>query len=99
MSKVKDLTRELRNKDEEIEDQRKIIDSLKQDKRRGEKAINELQNQFDEARSETSKEHRLRERAEQYAQDLEVEMENLKRRQMGRLVSSNAVEMTQEISR
>ncbi|BFZ07324.1 hypothetical protein BsWGS_10363 [Bradybaena similaris] len=98
-SKVKELTRELRNKEEEMEDQRKIIDTLKQDKRRGEKAINELQNQFDEARSEASKEHRLRERAELYAQDLEAEMESLKRRQMGRLATSSVVEMTQEISR
>ena len=41
-SKVKELSREVRNKEEEIEDQRRLIDSLKQEKRKGEKAVNEV---------------------------------------------------------
>ncbi|XP_035826923.1 serine/threonine-protein kinase MRCK alpha isoform X4 [Aplysia californica] len=98
-SKVKELTREVRNKEEEIEDQRRMIDSLKSEKRKGEKTINELQNHLDEARSESGKERRLRERAEQYAQDLEVEMESIKRKQMGRTAGANVVELTQEVSR
>ncbi|GFO48655.1 serine/threonine-protein kinase mrck alpha [Plakobranchus ocellatus] len=98
-SKVKELSREVRNKEEEIEDQRRIIDNLKQEKRKGEKAINELQNLLDEARSESGKERRLRERAEQYAQDLEAEMESIKRKQIGRSAATNVVELTQEISK
>ncbi|KAK3713298.1 hypothetical protein RRG08_043878 [Elysia crispata] len=98
-SKVKELSREVRNKEEEIEDQRRLIDSLKQEKRKGEKAVNELQNQLDEARSESGKERRLRDRAEQYAQDLEAEMESLKRKQIGRTAAANVVELTQEISK
>jgi len=98
-SKVKELNREVRNKDEEVEDQRRAIDGLKQDKRKGDKSINELQNLLDEARSESGKERRLRERAEQYAQDLEQEMEGIKRKQMGRGTSGGVVELTQEVSR
>ena len=41
-SKVKELSRDVRNKEEEIEDQRRTIDSLKQEKRKGEKSINEV---------------------------------------------------------
>lgn len=58
-----------------------------------------LYNQVDEARSEQSKEHRLRERAETYAKDLEEEIENVKRRQMGRKGSPDTTVLTQEIAR
>ncbi|CAL1542564.1 unnamed protein product [Lymnaea stagnalis] len=99
-SKVKELTREVRNKEEEIEDQRRLVENLKQEKRKGEKTVNELQNQLDESRSESSKERRLRERAEQYTQDLEAEIENLKRKNIGRsTATSNVAELNQEISR
>ncbi|XP_059170466.1 serine/threonine-protein kinase MRCK alpha-like isoform X3 [Physella acuta] len=99
-SKVKELTREFRNKEEENEDQRRIIEQARQEKRKAEKSINELQNQLDEAKSESSKEKRLRERAEQYTQDIEVEMESLKRKHRGRQgVTDNVVELNQEITR
>ena len=45
-SKVKELNREVRNKDEEVEDQRRAIDGLKQDKRKGDKSINEVSKFF-----------------------------------------------------
>ena len=61
--------------------------------------LSQLQNLLDEARSESGKERRLRERAEQYAQDLEQEMEGIKRKQMGRGTSGGVVELTQEVSR
>lgn len=41
-SKVKELTRDVRNKEEEIVDQHKAIDTLKQDKKKGEKTISEV---------------------------------------------------------
>ncbi|KAK7481172.1 hypothetical protein BaRGS_00027605 [Batillaria attramentaria] len=71
-SKVKELTRENRNKDEEIDDIKHKLESLRADKRKAEKTMNELQNQLDEAKSNVGKEVRVRERAEQYAKDLEV---------------------------
>lgn len=41
-SKVKELTREFRNKEEENEDQRRIIEQSRQEKRKAEKSINEV---------------------------------------------------------
>ncbi len=61
--------------------------------------LRQAQNQIDEAKSEAGKEKRLRERSEQYTQDLEQEIENIKRRQMGRSGSSSNLELTQEITR
>ncbi|BFZ11843.1 hypothetical protein BsWGS_14882 [Bradybaena similaris] len=98
-SKVKELTREVRNKEEEISDQQKSCDSLKQDKRKLERTISELHNQIDEARSEAVKESRLRERASTYSKELEAEIERLKRSQIGRSASADPAELTKEISR
>ena len=59
----------------------------------------QLQNQLDEAKSNVSKESRVRERAEQYTKDLVLEMEQLKRRQLGRAESSGIAELTAEIAK
>lgn len=40
-SKVKELTRENRNKDDEIEDSRRKLDSLKAEKRKADKTVTE----------------------------------------------------------
>ncbi|XP_046364774.1 serine/threonine-protein kinase MRCK alpha-like isoform X1 [Haliotis rufescens] len=98
-SKVKELTREARNKEEETEDYKSKLDGIRLEKRRLEKLISEAQNQIDEAKSEAGKEKRLKERAEQYVSDLEQELEKIKRRQMGRSSSSTNLELTQEITR
>ena len=59
----------------------------------------QMQNQLDETKSNVSKEIRVRERAEQYAKDLESEMERLKRKHIGRSEASANAELTEEISR
>lgn len=59
----------------------------------------QLQNLLDEAKSNVSKEMRVRERVEQYAKDLESEMERLKLRHVGRADSSGVTELTEEIVR
>lgn len=41
-SKVKELTREARNKDEEIEEYRRKLDSVKNERRRAEKNVQEV---------------------------------------------------------
>ncbi|KAK7103526.1 hypothetical protein V1264_018406 [Littorina saxatilis] len=97
-SKVKELTRESRNKDEEVEDMKRKLDTMKADKRKTEKTTSELQNQLDEAKSTASKETRVRERAEHYAKDLELEIEKLKRKLMGRSDSTATSELTEEIA-
>lgn len=58
----------------------------------------QLQNQLDEAKSTASKETRVRERAEHYAKDLELEIEKLKRKLMGRSDSTATSELTEEIA-
>ncbi|KAL8615672.1 hypothetical protein ACOMHN_034822 [Nucella lapillus] len=98
-SKVKELTREIRNKDEELEEYRHKLDTHKMEKRKADKAVSELQNQLDEAKSSVSKEMRIRERGEQYAKDLELEMEKLKLKHIGRSEASANAELTEEISR
>ena len=59
----------------------------------------QLQLQVDELRSESSKERKMRERADEYNQELEQELETLKRKQIGRASSTTNLELTQEISR
>ncbi|PVD25745.1 hypothetical protein C0Q70_13405 [Pomacea canaliculata] len=94
-SKVKELTRENRNKDDEIEDSRRKLDSLKAEKRKADKTVTEasLQNQLDEVGSEVAKEKRLRERAEQYAEELKSKLD------MGRSGTTAKLELTQEVNR
>lgn len=41
-SKVKELTRESRNKDEEVEDMKRKLDTMKADKRKTEKTTSEV---------------------------------------------------------
>lgn len=41
-SKVKELTREIRNKDEELEDYKHKTETLKAEKRKGDKALSEV---------------------------------------------------------
>lgn len=98
-SKVKELTREVRNTTEELDEYKRKLDTLKNERRRGEKTITELQTQVDEVRSEASKEKKMRERADEYNQELEQELETLKRKHIGRASSTTNLELTQEISR
>ncbi|KAL8613630.1 hypothetical protein ACOMHN_022049 [Nucella lapillus] len=98
-SKVKELTRECRNMDEELEDSKLKVDSLKAEKQKAEQTLSELVNQLDEARSNVTKETRVRERTEQYAKDLENENERIKLKQLGRSDSVANAELTQEIAR
>ncbi|XP_048738047.2 serine/threonine-protein kinase MRCK alpha-like isoform X4 [Ostrea edulis] len=98
-SKVKELTREARNKDEEIEEYRRKLDSVKNERRRAEKNVQELHGQVDEYRADSNKERKLRERAEQYSRELEQEIEAAKRKNLNRGPTASHLEMSQEISR
>ncbi|KAK3093861.1 hypothetical protein FSP39_021152 [Pinctada imbricata] len=98
-SKVKELTRELRNKDEEADEYRRKMDSVKNERRRLEKNMAELQGQVDEYKSDSNKERKLKERAEMYSRELEQEIENIKRRNLIRGPSSSQLELTQEVTR
>ncbi|XP_078315965.1 serine/threonine-protein kinase MRCK alpha-like isoform X3 [Crassostrea virginica] len=98
-SKVKELTRESRNREEEMEEYRRKLDSVKNERRRAEKNVQELHGQCDEYRADANKERKLRERAEQYSRELEQEIEAAKRKNLNRGPTTSHLEMSQEISR
>ncbi|XP_015923489.1 serine/threonine-protein kinase Genghis Khan isoform X7 [Parasteatoda tepidariorum] len=93
------LSRQVRDKEEELETAMQKIDILRQDLRKAEKFRRELEARVEEAQSEATKERRLRERTEEYAHHLEDEMESLKQRHIGRAPSPVHLETLQEVNR
>ncbi|WAR18658.1 MRCKA-like protein [Mya arenaria] len=90
---------DLRNITEESDEYKRKLDSLKNERRRIEKNVVDLQNQLDEVRSEHVRERKLRERAEENSQEIEMEMEALKRKHAGKDNTMASLELSQEISR
>ncbi|KFM75625.1 Serine/threonine-protein kinase MRCK beta, partial [Stegodyphus mimosarum] len=93
------LSRQVRDKEEELETAMQKIDILRQDLRKAEKFRREFEARVEEAQSEATKERRLRERTEEYAHHLEDEMEALKQRHIGRAPSPVHLEALQEVNR
>ncbi|KAG2468037.1 MRCKA kinase, partial [Polypterus senegalus] len=98
-SQKQKLTRQLRDKEEEIEGFVQKIENLRQDIRKVERLKKELEAQAEAASAEASKEKKLRERSEQYAKQLEEELEGLKQKQVGRSPGISNVEHQQEIAK
>uniref|UniRef100_A0A8C4RMH9 Serine/threonine-protein kinase MRCK alpha n=1 Tax=Erpetoichthys calabaricus TaxID=27687 RepID=A0A8C4RMH9_ERPCA len=98
-SQKQKLTRQLRDKEEEIEGLVQKIENLRQDIRKVERLKKELEAQAEAASAESSKEKKLRERSEQYAKQLEEELEGLKQKQVGRSPGISNVEHQQEIAK
>ncbi|KAF2356106.1 Protein kinase C-terminal [Trinorchestia longiramus] len=71
------LSRQVRDKEEELEAAMNKTDSLRQDLRKAEKLRRDLEVRLDEAEAESSKERKLRERSEDYTRSLEAELEKL----------------------
>ncbi|CAL1272600.1 unnamed protein product [Larinioides sclopetarius] len=93
------LSRQVRDKEEELETAMQKIDILRQDLRKAEKFRREFEARIEEAQSEATKERRLRERTEEYAHHLEDEMEAMKQRHIGRAPSPVHLETLQEVNR
>ncbi|XP_050718835.1 serine/threonine-protein kinase Genghis Khan-like isoform X3 [Eriocheir sinensis] len=93
------LSRQVRDKEEELETAMQKIDTLRQDLRRAEKLRRELESRSDEAEAEASKERKLRERSEEYTRSIEGELEKMQQRPHGRSPSLNSIEASQEVSR
>uniref|UniRef100_A0A8C2Z1P4 non-specific serine/threonine protein kinase n=1 Tax=Cyclopterus lumpus TaxID=8103 RepID=A0A8C2Z1P4_CYCLU len=83
------LTRQLRDKEEEMEALLQKMDIMRQEIRKTEKNRKEL----DDAKAEAQKERKLREHSEVYSKQLETEMQHLKVRVSG------GAEFQQELSR
>lgn len=93
------LSRQVRDKEEELETAMQKIDTLRQDLRRAEKLRRELESRSDEAEAEATKERKLRERSEEYTRSIEGELEKMQQRPHGRSPSLNSIEASQEVSR
>lgn len=93
------LSRQVRDKEEELDTAMQKIDNFRQDLRKADKLRRELEARVEEAQAEAMKERRLRERSEEYAHHLEEEMESMKQRHVGRVGTPSQVEANQEINR
>ncbi|XP_031835609.1 serine/threonine-protein kinase gek isoform X1 [Nomia melanderi] len=93
------LSRQVRDKEEELEVVMQKVDSLRHDIRKAEKLRRELENRVEEAMAETSKERKLRERSEEYCKQMQEETEKIRQRSIGNDVSANHALATQEINR
>lgn len=69
------LSRQVRDKEEELEVAMQKVDALRQDMRRAEKLRRELEARVEEALAEAGKERKLRERSEEYCRQMEQETE------------------------
>lgn len=93
------LSRQVRDKEEELEVAMQKVDSLRHDIRKAEKLRRELENRVEEAMAETSKERKLRERSEEYCKQMQEETEKIRQRSVGNDSSANQALATQEIHR
>ncbi|EZA60465.1 hypothetical protein DMN91_011208 [Ooceraea biroi] len=93
------LSRQVRDKEEELEVAMQKVDTLRHDIRKAEKLRRELENRIDEAMAETSKERKLRERSEEYCKQMQEETEKIRQRSLGNDTSGNHALATQEINR
>ncbi|XP_051502399.1 serine/threonine-protein kinase MRCK alpha isoform X2 [Myxocyprinus asiaticus] len=93
------LTRQLRDKEEEIDTLNQKVEALRLDVRKAERAKKEMEAQAEEWSAEAQKEKKLRERSEQYSRQLEDELEGMKQKQVGRSPSVGSSEQNQEFSK
>ncbi|KAM9191491.1 serine/threonine-protein kinase MRCK beta isoform 1-T1 [Mergus octosetaceus] len=97
-SQKQKLSRQLRDKEEEVEVSMQKIDAMRQDIRKLEKIRKELEAQLEEVAAEASKERKLREHSEAFSKQLENELEALKLKQGGRAAGAT-LEHQQELSK
>ena len=95
------LSRQVRDKEEELEVAMQKIDSLRHDIRKAEKLRRELEARVEDAMAETSKERKLRERSEEYCKQMEEETEKLRQRNLvgSDTSAANQTHASQEIVR
>lgn len=72
-SQKQKLSRQVRDKEEELEIAMQKIDTLRNDMRKFEKLRRELESRIEDAIAEATKERKLRERSEEYCRQLQVE--------------------------
>ncbi|XP_042704476.1 serine/threonine-protein kinase MRCK alpha isoform X3 [Chrysemys picta bellii] len=98
-SQKQKLTRQVRDKEEEMDVVMQKVEILRQELRRTERLKKELEVHAEAAAAEASKDRKLRERSEQYSKQLESELEGLKQKQVGRSPGVSSTEHQQEITK
>jgi len=93
------LSRQVRDKEEELEGAMQKIDALRHDIRKAEKLRRDMEARIEEAIAETGKERKMRERSEEYCRQVEQEAERMRARvSTGDSAAANA-HASQELAR
>ncbi|GAB6026046.1 Serine/threonine-protein kinase MRCK gamma [Chamberlinius hualienensis] len=98
-SQKQKLSRQVRDKEEELENAMQKIDNLRQDLRKAEKLRIELEVRLEQAQAEAEKERKLRERSEGHAKQLDEEVASLQRSKTGQNLALATDETSQELNR
>ncbi|KAF4084154.1 hypothetical protein AMELA_G00125440 [Ameiurus melas] len=93
------LSRQLRDKEEEMDALNQKLEALRLDLRKAERTRKEMEAQAEESASEAQKEKKLRDRSEQYSRQLEEELAAVKQKQAGRSPAAGAPEQHQEFTK
>uniref|UniRef100_A0A674B598 non-specific serine/threonine protein kinase n=1 Tax=Salmo trutta TaxID=8032 RepID=A0A674B598_SALTR len=91
------LSRQLRDKEEEMDAAVQKVDAMRQDIRKTEKARKELEAQLEDAKAEASKERKLRDHSEVYSKQLEMELETLKQQELQQELSKVKSELDKKV--
>ncbi|XP_051951411.1 serine/threonine-protein kinase MRCK alpha-like [Xyrauchen texanus] len=94
------LSRQLRDKEEELEGVSQKLEALQLDIRKSERVRKEFEAQAEEQATEAQKERKLRERTEQYSRQLEEDLEGMKQvKQSGPPHTAASSDQQQELMR
>ncbi|XP_075994751.1 serine/threonine-protein kinase MRCK alpha isoform X3 [Genypterus blacodes] len=93
------LARQLRDKEEEMENHTQKVEALRLEVRKAERSKKEMEVHSEEQAAEAQKERKLRERNEQYSRQLEEELEGLKVKQAGSSSAPSSADQSQEMVR
>jgi serine/threonine-protein kinase MRCK len=93
------LSRQVRDKEEELEGTLQKMDALRNDLRRAEKLRRDLEARAEELQADVVREKRLRERAEEHARSLHEDMERLQQKAQAGEAAMNSMELNQELLR
>lgn len=93
------MSRQVRDKEEELEASLQKMDALRNDVRRAEKLRRDLEARIDELQADAVREKRLRERAEESARILHEDLERLQQKAAAGEAALNSLELNQELTR
>lgn len=94
------FSRQVRDKEEELETVMQKVDSLRNDIRRAEKLRRELESRVDEASAEATKERKLRERSEEYCRQMQAESDRLRvRNELGPRDQQDSLRLKAELEK